>query len=299
MTEAKQLKRKRRGKARRKGKGAYIRTEWSIPSGKIVIVQKSISGRYGKKDQKRIREKPTEEKVKRWQDKRAEQECLLLLEENFKPGDYFMRFSYPPRTYEKSSEEIRGDWNRFKRKLVRIYKKAGAEFMSIYSIGRGQRGSIHFHAVMSGAVDAAEIERAWQKTVGTEACPYPSCNTRHLDDSGYWPKLASYIIKNGLETFRSDDPILRARYGFTRNLRRPTKKTAIVIADEWTEKPKPKAGYWVDYENMREGFGDMGFPFQNYCQVKIGIDQSAKGKDRRTSGKSPRGKPKERGGGNG
>ena len=78
LSERKLLKRqrsrKRRMTARRRGEGAYIRTEWSIPSGKIVIVQKSISGRYGKRDQKRIREKPTEEKVRRWQDKRAEQQ---------------------------------------------------------------------------------------------------------------------------------------------------------------------------------------------------------------------------------
>ncbi len=276
-TEGKLLKRqrgaKRRRAAQRREKGAYIRTELTIPSGKIVIVQKSISGRYGKKDQKRVRENPTRESARRWQDKRAEQECLLLLEENFKPGDYFMRFSYPPKTYEKSSEEIRDDWNKFKRRLSRIYKKAGFEFKSLYSIGRGQRGSIHFHAVMNGEISSADIERAWQKTVGTKECPYPSCNTRHLDASGYWPKLAAYIIKNGLETFRSDDPILKSRYGATRNLRRPTKKTTIVIAHDWAEKPKPKAGYWVDYETMREGFGEAGFPFQSYCQVRIDIDR--------------------------
>ena len=267
-----QRSRKRRMTARRRGEGAYIRTEWSIPSGKIVIVQKSISGRYGKRDGKRIREKPTEEKVRRWQDKRAEQQCLLLLEENFKPGDYWMRFSYPPKTFSKTSSEIRGDLSRFKRKLSRLYKKAGKEFKSIYVLGRGKRGSVHFHAVINGDIDSRLIEKAWQKTVGTEKCPCPSCNTTHLSDEGYWPDLAAYIVKNGLETFRSDDPILHARYGCTRNLRKPTKKTTVVVAGDWVEKPRAKAGYWVDYENMRAGISDIGFPFQSYCQVKIGID---------------------------
>ena len=155
-----QRSRKRRMAARRKGKGAYIRTEWSIPSGKIVIVQKSISGRYGKRDGKRIREKSSEEKVRRWQDKRAEMQCLLLLEENFKPGDYWMRFSYPPKTFSKTSSEIRRDLSRFKRKLSRLYKKAGKEFKSIYVLGRGKRGSVHFHAVITmGILIAASSRR--------------------------------------------------------------------------------------------------------------------------------------------
>ena len=93
-----------------------------------------------------------------------------------------------------------------------------------------------------------------------------------MSDEGYWPDLAAYIVKNGLETFRSDDPILHARYGCTRNLRKPTKKTTVVVAGDWVEKPRAKAGYWVDYENMRAGISDIGFPFQSYCQVKIGID---------------------------
>lgn len=164
LSERKLLKRqrsrKRRMAARRKGKGAYIRTEWSIPSGEIVIVQKSISGRYGKRDGKRIREKPSEEKVRRWQDKRAEMQCLLLLEENFKPGDYWMRFSYPPRTFDKTSAEIRRDVTCFKRKLARLYKKAGKEFKSIYVLGRGKRGSVHFHAVITmGILIAASSRR--------------------------------------------------------------------------------------------------------------------------------------------
>lgn len=50
------------------------------------------------------------------------------------------------------------------------------------------------------------------------------------------------------------------------------KKTTVVVAGDWVEKPRAKAGYWVDYENMRAGISDIGFPFQSYCQVKIGID---------------------------
>lgn len=268
----KQQRSRKKKLARRKSKGAYIRTEWSIPSGKIIIVQKSISGRYGKKDGKRIREKPTAEKVKKWQDKRAEMQCLLLLEENFKPGDYWVRLTFPPEWKGKPGRAFKKAIDRFKRRLARAFKKAGKEFHSIYVAGKGRTGNVHLHLVINNDVETTAIEKAWQGVIGIKNEPGKYCHFDHLKSEGYWPKIARYIVKNGLETFRSDEPILHARYGFTRNLRKPTKKTAVVVAGDWVEKPRAKAGYWVDYENMRAGISDIGFPYQNYCQIKIGID---------------------------
>ncbi len=184
-----------------------------------------------------------------------------------------MRLSYPPKT-KKSSKEVREDIKSFKKKLRNRYKKAGSELKMILSVGRGQRGAIHLHIVASQDVDARDIESAWQKTVGTDAYPYPHCNTTYLDRSCYWPKLADYLIKNGLETFRSDNPIYKMRYVPTRNLIKPIKTTKQVEADGWLEKPRAKKGYRVDYERLYAGYGITGFPHQSYCQIKLGIEES-------------------------
>lgn len=273
--------RRRRKHLRRRhpGRGVYIITEWKVPNERVIYTQKSISGRYGKKDPTRIREKVSEDKVKKWQDKRAALMCYLLLEANFNPGDYFMRLSYPPKT-KKSSKEVREDIKAFKKKLRRLYKKAGKELKMIFSVGRGKRGAIHLHIVANAGISSRAIEEAWQSVVGTETCPYPSCNTTHLDRSCNWPKLADYLIKNGLETFRSDDPIYRMRYVATRNLIKPEKTIRMVEANNWLEKPRAKKGYRVDYERLYAGYGITGFPFQSYAQVKLGIED-----DLRTSAK--------------
>lgn len=273
-------KRKSKGQRKRRlwrrkhpRKGIYILTEWKIPNGRVIFSQKTISGRYGKKDQNRFRESPTPESVKKWQDKRASLMCFLLLEANFNPGDYFMRLSYPPKT-KKASEEVREDIKNFKKRLRKLYKKAGRELKMILSVGRGKRGSIHLHIVANADIDCRDIENAWQKTVGTKDCRYPSCNTTHMDNSCYWPKLADYLVKNGLETFRSDDPIYKMRYVPTRNLIKPVKMTRQVEADSWLEKPKAKKGYRVDFERLYTGYGITGFPHQSYCQIQLGIEES-------------------------
>ena len=271
---SKSQKRIRNLRRKHPGRGVYIQTEYRIPNGRVVFTQKSISGRYGKKNRNRVREKPTEESVKKWQDKRAELNCFLLLEANFNPGDYFMRLSWPPKT-KKPAKEVREDIKKWKKKLRAIFKKAGGELKMIHSCGRGKRGATHLHAVINALVPAQVIEEAWQDVVGTEACPYPSTNTRTLDRSAYWPKLAEYLVKNGLETFRSEDPIYRARYVGTRNLVKPLKTTKVVEADGWLEKATAKAGFRVDYERLYAGFGITGFPHQSYCQVKLGIDGKA------------------------
>lgn len=250
-----------------KRKGKYFRK--TVFCGRVIRIAKYVSGRMGTKDQRRGREKPTAEKVRRWQDKRAVQRCFDLLHCNFHPGDLWMTFTYPPGA-KPSSEKVRDDIAAFRKRLRKFCRKAGRELKYILTVGRGKRGAVHFHMVLP-KMDSAAVEKAWQETAGTEACPYPRVNTRHLDASGYWPKLAEYIVKNGLETFRSGDPVYARRYVASANLEKPKVKIEIIQASFWKEDPADRKGWLVDRERVWNGSGPSGFPYQSYNLIRRNI----------------------------
>lgn len=150
---------------------AYVKK--TMIAGPTITIDKYISGRIGTKDQHRVRIHPTEEKVMRWQNKRAERKVYGLLEENFNPDDLWCTFTYPAKT-RKSAEEVRKDVDRFMRRVKRIYRKHEKEVKSIKTGSIGAKGGIHLHMVLNKDFDGAEaaIEKAWQDTVGTAACPF-------------------------------------------------------------------------------------------------------------------------------
>lgn len=249
------------------GKGKYVRK--TMYAGPIIRRYNYVSGRIGKRDRNRKREKPTAEKVLKWQDKRAEEMCMGLLWTNFRPGDLFMTLSYPPKTW-KDSESVRRDIKKFIHRLRKLYKKLGKELKYILSVGRGKRGRIHFHIILPH-VDSIKVERIWQDVAGTDDCPYPYCNTKHLVSNYDWKKLAEYMVKNGLETFRSDDPIYNRRYVTSRNLKKPRIKRETMNASHWLKTPKPIKGYRLDKESVWNGEGLTGFPYQSYTLVRLNI----------------------------
>lgn len=250
-----------------KRKGKYLRK--TVFCGNVIRVAKYISGRIGTKEQRRGREKPTAEKVKRWQDKRAEQNCFDLLHCNFRPGDLWMTFTYPPKA-RPTAETVREDIGHFRKRLRKLFRKAGKELKYILSVGRGKRGAVHFHMVLT-KIDPELVENAWQETAGTEACPYPRVNTRHLDRSGYWPKLAGYIVKNGLETFRSEDTIFSRRFVASTNLKKPKIRVEIIRAAGWKTEPPDRKEWRVDRESLWNGSGPAGFPYQSYTLIRRNI----------------------------
>ncbi len=207
---------------------------------------------------------------KEWKWKRAEDSCRWYLNENFHPGDLWMRFSYPRGT-RKAPAEIKVDIEKFFKRLRRLYKKEGKVLKYIYTVGIGSRGGMHFHAVFS-EFDSAKIEELWQDVTGTEETPYPSVNTRHLDRKGHYGDVASYLIKNAKESYGTENQVFGKRYCSSRNLAPPKIKRVEVRAGSWTKNPKPKKGYYILNGSVREGkFEKSGFPYQSYIMVRLRI----------------------------
>lgn len=251
-----------------KTKNKYVRI--IVQAGCTMEVINYISGRLGNRGNGYgCREKPTEEKVTRWQDKRAEDKCRWLLNGNFQPGDLWIKLGWPPRV-RKSSEKIRADIREFLKQLRKAYRHVGKELKYIFSVGRGTLGSIHLHMVVN-RFDSELLEKIWQDIVGTEKVPYPSVYIRHLDRLRYYPKIAAYLIKNGKETFHSIDRIYNKRYCASRNLRQPKIKREILQRGHWMEKPKERKGYFLDKDSIRDAETVGGYPYQSYTLVRLQI----------------------------
>ena len=163
--------------------------------------------------------------------------------------------------------------DRFMRRVKRIYRKHEKEVKSIKTGSIGAKGGIHLHMVLNKDFDGAEaaIEKAWQDTVGTAACPFPRVNIRHMDRSHNWSQLAAYIVKNGVEGREKGEPIFKHRYSTSRNLRKPKEKVEIIYAGWWSENPKPLKGYEIIKDSQRDTFGKEGYPYQTYTMIRTDI----------------------------
>lgn len=246
---------------------AYL--EKVVDRGNVIEVQKYLNGRYGKKEH-RAKEKAkrvTPEEQLRWQSKEAIRKVWRLLRdrENFSPGDLWITLTYPQKT-RPDSETVRRNIKEFLKRVRKQFKKQGKECKYIFSVGRGKRGAIHLHMVMS-KIDSEIIATTWQNIVN--GGKWVHVHVEHLDRSQNWHKVASYIVKNGEETFLSDDPIIKKRFSSSRNLRDVKPRAKVVHARRWRETPPEKKGYYIDWDLSYSGLNKYGYAVQYTVYVRL------------------------------
>ena len=246
---------------------AYL--EKVIDRGNVIEVQKYINGRFGMKEkrEKAAAEKTTPEEQKRWQSKEATRKVWRLLRDrrNFQPGDLWVTLTYPAKS-TPDSETVKKNIKEFLKRMRREYKKAGKECKYIFSVGRGSRGAIHLHMVLT-KIDTEVISTHWQNIVN--AGEWVHVHTEHLDKSQNWHKIAAYIIKNGEETFLSDDPIIKKRFSSSRNLRDTKPRARVIHAKTWKKDPPERKGYYIDKNLSYDGVNQYGFPMQYTVYVRL------------------------------
>ena len=209
---------------------AYL--EKVIDRGNVIEIQKYINGRYGVKEKRKkaAAQRTTPEEQLRWQSKEAMRKVWRLLrdKENFSPGDLWVTLTYP-RKSTPDSETVKKNIKEFLKRIRRKYKQAGKECKYIFSVGRGKRGAIHLHMVLT-KIDTEILATAWQNIVNHG--DWAHVHIEHLDRSQNWQQVAAYLIKNGEETFLSDDPIIKKRFSASRNLREAKPKGTGEIVTE-------------------------------------------------------------------
>lgn len=238
--------------------------------GNVIEVMKYINGRVGTKEQreKAAATRTTPEEQLKWQSKEAERKVWRILRnpKNFQAGDLWVTLTYPAGS-RPESEQVRGDTQKFLKKIRREYKKQGKECKYVYSVGRGKKGAVHLHFVLK-KIDTEIIARTWEKIVNNGE--WVHVHAEHMDKSGNYQKLAAYIIKNGEETFFSADPIIKKRFSYSRNIEIKKVKAKTIRARAWKKDAPEKKGYYIDKNLSYSGINRYGYPVQYTVYIKIG-----------------------------
>ena len=117
---------------------------------------------------------------------------------------------------------------------------------------------IHHHMILS-RMDTYDLDQIW--TAG-------KARPTHLDGSGDYRKLASYLIKETDKTFRKPDAFSKQRFSCSRTVKTPDKKVEEVDAAQLIKDPKPVKGYYIDKNSIYHGVNPVtGIPYLEYVMI--------------------------------
>jgi len=235
-----------------------------IYGNRIEILKYHTSRLRVKGERRRKKEVPTEESVKRANEKNSMMKLYRLIMCNFIPGeDMFLTLTYKPeeRPDEEGAKKILAQ---FLRKMRKEYERAGSELKYI-CVTEWEGKSIHHHIVINNCEGFNKIiSKCWT---------YGGRRFEPLYEDYDFLGLAEYMIKETSKTFREKDCPFRKRYTPSRNLKKPVEIVEVIKASEWKEEPVvPKklmaAGYVLDRTSVVVGTDIFGFPYQTYTMVK-------------------------------
>ncbi len=244
-------------------------------AGETIEVEKTYSKKTGKHIKRAKREKPTPEKVKKYNEKKAGDILRRKVNTNFTTDDIHLVLTY--------KENLRPDPKQASRNLKYFLAKLRAEFKKINSelryisitgyldkdydpeidddYTKHKEVAIHHHLIIN-ATDYKIITKCWREF--GRAMMFP------LDEVGDYTELANYFIRHTNHIFRDIDSPCKKRWSCSRNLKEPILKVKEVKADSWREEPKPVKGYMIIKNSIQYGVSEItGYPYQFYRMIKI------------------------------
>lgn len=227
-------------------------------AGRVRETRKYYTARYhrpGIQRQKNFR--PTPKEQARLNERHAEMKLRREINENFGPGDYHLVMTFRPEL-RPPMEAVPRILEKYWRALRKSFRAAGQELKYIVTVEVGERGAVHFHAVIT-KFDAQVVSELWK---------YGAVYIKTLDSSGQYAQLASYLIKQTSKTFRSGRSPFRRRWNSSRNLKQPKITKRVVGRNSWKKKPKPLKGYYLEQDKTVDG-EIFGFEYQFYSMVQI------------------------------
>lgn len=237
----------------------YYQTE--IKAGRTIEIYRSYTKRTGKHPRgDRVNKSPEEmEKANR---RHAEKKLTRLINANFVDGDLHVVLTYK-KEERPSPEEAKKILAKFWRRMKAEYKKAEEELKYIV-VTEYKNKAIHHHCIINnpeGINVTMILKKLWDGI--------PKMTTLWSD--GQYKELAAYLIKETDKTFKDEDSGVKQRYSRSRNLIVPKPKTKVVKkANTWNKNPKPKKGYYIDYDTLVNGIdGWTGREYQSYTMVAL------------------------------
>lgn len=231
------------------------RKVWSFPNSKEI--EEGYDGRYGAPGiQRGKRRKPTQEEVKKQNQRNRENRVRRLIKANFRKEDYWTTLTYEKGT-RPTAKDLKKDAEAFIRKLRKEYKKQGKVLKYIIRMEIGKNGGPHLHLLVN-RVEGGDclINRCWKKG---------HCNLKFLYEEGDFRKLAQYLTKEKGE----QEPEELKRYSRSRNLIVPKPRVYKLKTKTWQEAKAPK-GWYIDKETYYEGINPVtGRKYRQYTLLRI------------------------------
>ncbi len=206
-------------------------------------------------EKRRKRQNMTSEAVAAINRKNSERELMIKLNYNFKPGDIHAVLTYAGEVPD--TEEAKKELRNFLGRLRRYFRKK-CKVLKWIAVTEYQNRRPHHHLVLSH-MDTADLADLWKAG---------HIHTTHLDSSGDYRKLASYLIKETDKTFRAPDAVSKQRFSCSRTVVAPPKKVEEVRASEMLRDPKSIKGYHVDQDSIYRGVNPVtGIQYLEYIMV--------------------------------
>lgn len=228
-------------------------------AGQTIFVKVSDKRKKKAPGEKRSeREKATPEQIQKINQKNAERILAILINYNFRPGDYHIVLTYSNEAPFKA--QAKKDLEKFKRQITDRYRTDGLNLRWITAT-EYEHTRIHHHIVCSAGVDLCEIEKIWG---------HGFIRPTYLDDSGDYRKLAAYLIKETSKTFRDSDAVSRRRYNCSRSIIRPMTNEDDKVSAAQLIEPRPIEGYYVDQDSVYRGRNPItGKQYIEYVMISM------------------------------
>ena len=266
---------------------AYTQLDFISPN--YIEHEFHYAGNYGAKGEKREpKEKATPLQIEKQNQWNRIKRLRRVLQLNFFPGDYWITVKYKAGT-RKDIIQVKADVKKFLDGLRKKYKARGQPLMFVYRLEIGKRGGLHCHMVINRIPDADLLMReCWKKATDDAG----SIDYTTLEESGGFAGLAEYICKQPGEEIQGqmrflipDDRKKLISISTSRNLKRPSpeihKRTHWTMRHLITEGPKPREGFYIDRDSIRQGVNRVtGMSYFYYTEVRIDQIRSRDGQDR-------------------
>lgn len=242
----------------------------------IDEIEIKFLGQYGRRGEKRApRRKPTQEEIRRNNQRNREKYVRRLIQLNFKEGDWWLTFTAKKGAFTTTAQLVDA-CRKLRRKLRRIYKKLGEEFKYIYRLEIGERGGLHFHILINqiDGLSLEQIKEIWR------ACGGWSVNIQPTYQDGGYKDLAEYICKEPPAEYKGQISMSHyeietlCRYQPSRNLKKPERERKIfrrrTVEKMIRDGIKPTEGYVLDKDSIEIGVNPYtGWSYINYRQYKV------------------------------
>lgn len=248
---------------------AVKRKVYSLRGGDVLEIEEFHNGRFGYKQQKRLKKKEvTPEQVAKQNRIQKAKNCRHKLIEYFDKKDLFITWTYKPSERPEDMQAALKDFQKAIRKVKREYEKKGKELFWIRNIERGTKGAWHIHLVVNEiGGSAAIVKDAWTK--GGVWCE--TIGNQEGSGEEWYVRLSEYLTKSEktVELKKDGTPskpkIKESSYNTSRNM--PIRPPEVERLKRWYEVPLGKKGY-VLAEITQDINQHTHFPWRKYTLIR-------------------------------